>query len=371
MDGAVLILGGYGNAGRAIADLLACETGVTMILAGRQLQQAQALAGTLNARYGGRRVLARYADAADCVSLRRAFEGVALVIVASCTIRHTLAVAEAALAAHADYFDLLLSSRRKLDALRSLAGKVEQAGSCFITDGGFHPGLPAALVRYAARHFDEMHSAITAGVMRLPWSRLSVSGDSIQEFVEEFADYSPVSFAQGRWGKNWSGSRIVDFGAPFGRVRCSPMAMNEMFDLPARVPSLQETGFYVAGFNVFADYVAIPVLMLALKLSPNSTRWGARFFRWSVSTFSKPPFGLVLQLDALGVSEGRPKRLRLRLSHEDGYVFTAAPVVACLKQYFSGSIRIPGLHCQANLVEPSAFLRDMRGMGIRVIEEVL
>ncbi|MSV28028.1 MAG: KR domain-containing protein [Bryobacterales bacterium] len=78
MDGAVLILGGYGNAGRAIADLLARETGVTMILAGRQLQQAQALAGALSARYGGRRVLARHADAADVVSLRKAFEGVAL-----------------------------------------------------------------------------------------------------------------------------------------------------------------------------------------------------------------------------------------------------------------------------------------------------
>jgi saccharopine dehydrogenase-like NADP-dependent oxidoreductase len=28
------------------------------------------------------------------------------------------------------------------------------AGRCFITDGGFHPGLPGVLVRYAAGFFD-------------------------------------------------------------------------------------------------------------------------------------------------------------------------------------------------------------------------
>ena len=34
------------------------------------------------------------------------------------------------------------------------------------------------------------------------------------------------------------------------------------------IPSLRETGFFVGGFNWFADWVAMPLGMAALKVAP-------------------------------------------------------------------------------------------------------
>jgi len=43
---------------------------------------------------------------------------------------------------------------------------------CFIADGGFHPGLPAALVRYVAPHFDRLEKANVGSVINVDWASL-------------------------------------------------------------------------------------------------------------------------------------------------------------------------------------------------------
>lgn len=358
-----LLLGGYGNAGRTIANLLLRETGVHVILAGRSEQKARDAAALLSASYGAGRVTVRQADASDASSVRNALEGASLLLAASSTIGQTALLAEAALAAHADYFDLMLSSPRKHAILDSLAPRVEQAGLCFITDGGYHPGVPAALVRYAAQQMEQLPTAVCAAVMRLPWGQYSFSEATLAEFAQELLDFEPVSCRDGKWSTSWKHSRKVGFGAPFGTQRCYPMRLEEMMDLPAGIPSLRETGFYIAGFDPVTDYAVLPAVLALVRIAPVTA---GRIFRWSASTFGRPPYGFALQLEARGTHEGTQQRLTVRLAHSDGYFFTAAPVVACLKQYLSGSIRKPGVHCQANLVEPAAFLRDLERMGIAV-----
>jgi saccharopine dehydrogenase (NAD+, L-lysine-forming) len=57
----------------------------------------------------------------------------------------------------------------------------------------------------------------------------------------------------------------------------------------------------------------------------------------------------------------------MEVAHADGYVLTAAPMVACLLQMLDGSAREPGLHLQALLVEPARFLQDLQTMGVEVL----
>jgi hypothetical protein len=362
----IAILGGYGNAAMATARLLLAETGASVVLAGRSLEKARAAAALLAAQFGAARVSAARADGLDPASLAEVLRGAAMLLVASPTIENTGAVAEAALAAGVDYFDLQLSSRRKLEPLEALRPRIEAAGRSFITDGGYHPGVPAALVRYAALSFDEMHSAMTGSVMKIDWGAHTFSDAAMREFAEEMREYRPACFLDGKWKESWSVSRVFDFGPPFGKQKTRPMMLAEMSELPACYPSLRETGFLVAGFDPVTDNVFLPLIVALLKLAPSKPMLAGRLFRWSASRFARPPFHLTVQLEASGIREGRPFQMRVRVSHPDPYVFTAAPVVACLKQYLDGSIRKPGLHLQANVVEPVRFLRDLAGMGVAV-----
>jgi saccharopine dehydrogenase (NAD+, L-lysine-forming) len=69
----ILILGGYGNTGRPLAEYLLRETAVDLVLAGRNLDQAQETASQFNEQFADQRVSTAFADAAKPISLRQAF----------------------------------------------------------------------------------------------------------------------------------------------------------------------------------------------------------------------------------------------------------------------------------------------------------
>jgi saccharopine dehydrogenase-like NADP-dependent oxidoreductase len=372
MPKTILILGGYGNTGTLLARWLLGETDACLVLSGRDLGKAERLASELKQANPAQasRLIARRADASDPVSLAAALQGVDLLLVASSTVQYTREVAAAALDARIDYLDIQYSTY-KVSVLNSLRDEIETAGLCFITDGGFHPGLPAALVRYAAASFDALESAIVGSVIKIDWRSLNLPDETAMELVQELKDYQALVFRQGVWQKaGWLDTwayRSLDFGSPFGKQYCAPMFLEEMRSLPQSFPTLVETGFYVGGFNWFVDWLVLPLAMVGLRLvGDRGLKPAARLMRWGLQTFSKPPYGTLLKLEAKGVRDSQPAAFSLTLSHDDGYQFTAIPVVATLLQYLDGSIRQAGLFTQANLVEPARLIDDMQRMGVSV-----
>ena len=366
----ILILGGYGSTGRLLTKYLLQETDAQLVIAGRNLEKARALADQLNAEFTGQRVTGLAVDAADLAGLRAAFSQVDVVVVAASTSAYVEQVATAALEAGIDYLDVQYSTH-KMTVLQELAPQIEAAGCCFITDGGFHPGLPAALIRYVAPCFDVLESANVGSVIKINWSALEVGQATMVEFIREFMDFQMLVFRDGRWQQTGLLGMMkpltMDFGREFGRQYAVPMFLEEMRAIPELIPGIRESGFYVGGFNWFTDWLVSPLVMVGLKLAPRRGLWPlARLFRWSLNTFSRPPYGTMLKVEARGQQDGRAKAVDVTLYHQDGYVFTAVPVVATLLQLLDGSVRKPGLHLQAHLVEPQRLMSDLPRLGIEI-----
>ncbi len=370
LDSKIIILGGYGNTGRALATLLLQHSAVSLVLAGRDEGRARATAAMLNERYPGERVRGVSADAADRASLRRAFDGMDIVVAASSTSPMVTAVAETAIDAGLDYLDPQFS-RAKVAALQALAPRIAAAGRCFVTDGGFHPGLPAALVRLAAANFDRLQRANVGSVIQIDWRSLEVAGSTVEELVDEFRSYQSLHFTHGRWQPmGWMESfrpAWMNFGHGFGRRYTMPMFLEELRPIPELIPDLVETGFFVGGFNWFVDWLLMPLGMGLMFVSPRAGgRVFGRMLLWGLRTFSAPPYGTLLMLEARGLRGGHTQAMRVSVFHPDGYLLTAAPLAACLLQMMDGSIHAPGLHFQALAVEPQRLLADLSRMGVEV-----
>ena len=115
----ILILGGYGNTGLAIARLCLEYTDARLVLAGRNQSKAVEAAAQLNGQYvpmdppgEGFRVSGIQADASNEDDLKWALVGVDLLVVASSTARYAGEVASAALAAEVDYLDVQYSTAK-------------------------------------------------------------------------------------------------------------------------------------------------------------------------------------------------------------------------------------------------------------------
>jgi saccharopine dehydrogenase (NAD+, L-lysine-forming) len=108
-------------------------------------------------------------------------------------------------------------------------------------------------------------------------------------------------------------------------------------------------------------------VLVGLKLFPKTSPQPlGRLLFWGLAKFSRPPYRTILRLEASGVKDNRPQAMEMQLSHPNGYVLTAVPVVACLMQYLDADMRKSGLWYQAQFVEPKQFFNDMQKMGVDV-----
>jgi saccharopine dehydrogenase (NAD+, L-lysine-forming) len=112
-----------------------------------------------------------------------------------------------------------------------------------------------------------------------------------------------------------------------------------------------------------------PIVMLGLKLAPKKGLRPLGKLMWWGMQQSPPPYVVMIAVEAQGLKNGTPSRVRAQVSHPDGYELTAIPVVAYLKQYLDGSARRVGLHLMGQLAEPERLFKDMQVMGAKVTVE--
>jgi len=363
MPANILILGGTGLTGRLVARHLLERSDAVITVAGRRLDAAEELAADLGRDRPGRLKAVR-ADAADPASLAAAMEGQTLVVVAAPIAAYVETVAKLALELGLDYLDVQLGAK-KLAYLKSIAAEIEAKGRCFITEAGFHPGLPAALVRFAGEHFDRLESATTACYLSI--GRDIAYSETVDELVDVFRDYRAQVFESGHW-TNPKALKVkkIAFGGDIGTRTCYSMFFEELAPLPERISSLRDTGFFMAGSHWFTDNVVYPTVMAMLRVLPKAKRTTGRLLWWGMTRFQKPPFRTELIVKASGIHAGQPTSFEAAVAHRDAYELTAIPVVAAILQYLEGFGRRPGLWMMGHLVEPRRLITDMKRMGVKV-----
>lgn len=362
----IAILGGYGNTGRWLARLLLDHSDAQLLLAGRDAAKAAAAAHALDPQ----RCAAMRLDAGDAQGLTAALRqladrGPALVIVAA-SVGAALEIAvDAALAAGVCGIDTLLSTAAKHAMLAQRAVAWQSRGLTWLTDGGFHPGLPALLVRQASRSLSSATRARVGSVISIDWRPLEFSPSTRRELVEELLAMDTRALQDGQWQDQGWAEQSFDFAQPFGRRDGYAMYLHELQALPQQLPELRDLGFYVGGFNPLTDRLGLPLAWMLAKLAPQLLgNAAARLLLASLKAGSRPPFGTILRCEVEGLLEGHPARSLLVVGPSDGYQLTAAPVAASALQLLEGGE--PGIHCQALWADPKRLLGDLQHMGIAV-----
>ena len=356
---AILLLGGYGYTGKFLAKHILAQTDAHIILAGRSLEKAAAFAHELN----DPRVDVRRVDASNPADLRSALQGVTLCLVAAPVTRSMPDVIRACIDARVDYLDLQYSTK-KLSALYAAQTEIQEAGLCFVTEAGYHPGLPSALIRHAASKLDTVESALTGGYLNM--SHLPYT-EAVDELMEAFIDYQAQVYRNGAWTRPaaWE-MRTFTFGDGIGKRTCYSMFFEELRDIPKLLPSVRETGFYISGSNWLTDLIITPLVFIGLKLAPqHGIRPLGKLMWWGMGQ-SRPPYLVALKVVARGSRSGEPAEVHIQISHPDGYELTAIPVAAYLKQYLDGSARRAGVHMLGHLADPVRLFEDMQRMGARI-----
>ena len=361
----ILLVGATGYAGRKLAGYLLKDTDATVILAGRSRAKLDELQSSLRQHDPAHRIESLELDAAhlDAGALP-AFD---LLVNATAGGPQNGPLIQACVEHRADWIDMQVTNELASPSTE-LRTRIERAGCSFVIQAGFHPGILAPLVRYAAQQMDVIDRAIVGSVIRDKTGLPYTSG--FAELVDSFRDYKSEMYKDGHWRKlKYADYPKIRFEYGFGELLTYPVEMTELRRLIEVMPDLKNTGFFVAGFNWFADYLVTPLIMLSSRTAPRLAMAPlGHLLSWSTKKFTKPPYGTVVQVDAEGRRDRRSAGLRLSMFHEDAYVLTAAATGAMIKQMLERKIQ-PGIHLMGLCCDPAQLFKDMEHTGVSITQQ--
>ena len=367
----ILIVGGTGAFGARIAELLARDAAIEVILGGRTRGALDAQARVLSGA-SGRSTCIAVLDATQVCGDDIAKTGAALVINASGPFQTSdYRLAQAAIAAPCHYIDLA-DAREFVTGFPSLDGAARAADVLAVSGASSVPGLSSAVVsqhRAAFSRLERLDIAISPGNAFDPGvaTVASVLGGVGQ----------PLRMLDGgvwRSVYGWQGLKRVDFGAAgtrwAGYVDVPDLVLFPAHDaeLPAGGPGLGtvrfQAGLEVAAFHLglwAASWIVRSGLVRSLApLAPTLLR-----IKRSFAGLGSDRGGMVVSMSGTGV-DGERKTLRWLLVARSGHgpYVPALASVALARRLASGLETRRGAHACFGLVALDAMLAEARHLDI-------
>jgi|GEM_PF-2370423 hypothetical protein len=328
----VLILGGYGAAGTAIATLLGQRIDGNIVLAGRSLEKGRKRAEQLDREAGVTgRFSARSMDMADAAQARQcSLEQDVVIVACDLSVSAIENMVQGCIANRADYIDIT-PNPRKLEVFQDMRTLIETSDSRFILDAGADPGLPGWLARWLCKASPGTVKDIK---MYGRYRSIDIGWGGV-------ADILNAADSQGwKYNGGWTRSRFWDvryrrFEGGLGSSICIPVFLDELQALPQEL-SLECFSFYHAGLNPVTD-----MLMTFERTEISrclSFQFRQKAFHAALQHFTKKPFGLALTAESRGDRASR----RVSIGHHDLYRATAIPAAIICDSLMKDSGMRPG-----------------------------
>jgi len=352
-SGGILIVGGYGVVGRRIAADLAPDYPGAVIVAGRNLEQAQSLA--ISFATGMR---ARYVDVRQPESIEAALDGVETIV--SCIDQAEPYLLEAAIQHGLAYTDLTphLITRRPTDAMREAAVR---SGARVVLGAGLAPGISSVLARAAADRLDGPVKRIETSVL------LSIGdeyGSASRAYIldEISRPYRVTVDGDDRRALPFTRPTRVAFPAPLGRRAAYLFPFSDQVFYPRTLGARTAlTRLALDPPWLAAVASALVRTGLAARLAARSAsrdRSQALLHRLQAGYRGGDWYGLVVEVAGPGGSA------RASLVGHGQAEVTAVGAAAVVRALVDGGVDKPGLWCAEEVVPVGSFLEHLRREGI-------
>jgi saccharopine dehydrogenase (NAD+, L-lysine-forming) len=352
------VIGGTGSTGRAVASELQQSTGKSILIAGRNLSKAEAVAAQL-----GGTVSPTIVDVGDPRSLDAFCSRCSIVVNCAgpvCELQD--AVAQAAYRTRTHYVDvagLTFVRERMVAKHQEIAG----LGLSFVISAGWMPGLCELLPAYghalATANMDSVYSITVYFGDSGEWSANALHDAAW--YLHNAGLRGPRYVRNGNWLRAQSSAafRKKEFGSALGRCRFAMMVTPELAELSKELKDCDVYGY---------AYMARPhtVLIGALvALLPLPRHLAVPLLRSAMRSDSFPVGGFVV-VHIEGRKEGKNVSQTVQLiydKHRDYWINGLVPTTVARLIAEGGSVKT-GVRFLADAVDPIAFMQELRRAGV-------
>ncbi|AXK71003.1 saccharopine dehydrogenase [Lysobacter sp. TY2-98] len=366
----ILLIGAYGQFGSRIAEALARDD-VDLLLAGRDLARAQALADRVGAAGGARLIPTRLdVESPHLVDDIAALAPTLLIHTAGPFQRRDYRVADAAIAVGAHYIDLA-DGREFVTGIDRLDAQARARGVRLVSGASSVPGLSAAVVAAHAPRFARLESVESAISPGNRTERGLATTRAILGYVGR--PFPALVDGQRRAVHGWQSLRRLRFDDAGTRwlARCD---VPDLDVLPHRYPDLRHCDFR-AGLELRRMHFGLWLVSWAVRarIVRGLERHATALLKLSNRWIDAGSDTGVMAVDLVGTSpDGKPLRLRWTIVARDGsgphIPATAAVVLARCWRHASPP---PGAGACVDLFDLHEFMAALDHLPIAASTQVL
>jgi saccharopine dehydrogenase-like NADP-dependent oxidoreductase len=331
----VLILGGYGNFGKRIAENLSALNSITVVIAGRNIVKAQQLCQELVAKGAEVAPEAAAIDiyAATFLADLKAFSPDLVIHAGGPFQGQDYRVPEACIALGSHYIDLA-DDRRFVCDISSLNERATKSNVLVVAGASSVPGLSSTVIDSFIDQFsklDEIDFAIAPG-------NKAERGEATVRAILSYTGHPFPVFTKGKWSQQygWMSPRRMDFGNVIGKRWLANIDIPDLELFPERYQPVNSVNFQ-AGLE-------LPVLHLGMVFMALLTKVGM-IKNWSAFTkqilkssdvfksFGTNIGGMQINISGLDKNQ-QPKRINWVLCAENGvgpYIPTLSAIILAKK----------------------------------------